>query len=193
MSIKELIELLQEQAKIVGYDADVMMWGDDIVNAYFETISDSILGERYRLNLQPLNICYALMLYFQESKFGNTIEIPLKYCSSLIYDIEHDNVKDIKNCSDVVKNNIIKLLSQNHTLINEYVKRYYNETSTDNNEISTDNIDGIEIIEQPEDESEDRRVSLSTGTQNSIGEPRNCEHALHEILKKCLYFKKPLN
>ena len=33
MSIKELIELLQEQAKIVGYDADVMMWDDDIVNA----------------------------------------------------------------------------------------------------------------------------------------------------------------
>ena len=186
MSIKELIELLQEQAKIVGYDADVMMWDDDIVNAYFETISDSILGERYRLNLQSLNTCYALLTYFQESKFGNTIEIPLKYCSSLIYDIEHDNVKYIKKCSDAVKNNIIKSLSQNHTLINEYVKRYYNETSIDN-------IDGIEISEQPEDESEDRRLSLSTGTQNSIGEPRNCENALYEILKKCLYFKKPLN
>lgn len=186
MSIKELIELLQEQAKIVGYDADVMMWGDDIVNAYFETISDSILGERYRLNLQPLNTCYALLSYFQESKFGNTIEIPLKYCSSLIYDIEHDNVKDIKVCSDAVKNNIIKLLSQNHTLINEYVKRYYNDTSIDN-------IDGIEIIEQPEDESEDRRVSLSTRTQNLVGAPKNCENALYEILKECLYFKKPLN
>lgn len=189
MSIKELIELLQEQAKIVGYDADVMMWGDDIVNAYFETISDSILGERYRLNLQSLNTCYALLSYFRESKFGNTIEIPLKYCSSLIYDIEHDNVKDIKDCSDAVKNNIIKLLLQNHTLINEYVKRYYNETSIDN----IDTIDNIEIIEQPEDESEDRRVSLSTRTQNLVGAPKNCENALYEILKECLYFKKPLN
>lgn len=187
MSIKELIDLLQEQAKIIGYDADVMMWGDDIVNAYFETISDSILGEQYRLNLVSLNTCYPLLSYFRDSKHDNTIETPLKYCSSLIYDIEHDNVKDIKSCSDVVKNNIIKALSQNHTLINEYVKRYYSETKIDNAENMAQLDDELDV------ELNDGIMLSCARAESSLSAPRNCEDELYMILKKCLYFKKPLN
>lgn len=187
MSIKELIDLLQEQAKIIGYDADVTMWGDDIVNAYFETISDSILGEQYRLNLVSLNTCYSLLSYFRDSKLDNTIETPLKYCSSLIYDIEHDNVKEIKSCSDVVKNNIIKALSQNHTLINEYVKRYYSEIKIDITEDIAEDIVPLHY------ESDDGITSSSARAESSLSAPRNCEDELYMILKKCLYFKKPLN
>lgn len=201
MTIKELIKMLQDFERIYGSDAFVFMWGDDIINAYAEILTqeeNNKIRSYNRINFNCSNITSNIMEYFRKSKRQFDIDHPYKYCSALIYDIRNGKENLFHSYNDDVKNHIIKIVSQNYVKLNECVKKYYNYiTPTSVNmhirtvsaELESYHHHNEEVESISSDLHLDNSTALANSDPNIIHSVLNPEDELIKQIYYCMYYK----